>query len=219
MLFRSVFCSERYPSLERMPRGAVVGTSSPRRRALLAAVRPDLEFVTLRGNVDTRLRKLRDGACDAIVLAAAGLNRLGVRATHTVSLDPETIVPAVGQGALAIEVRASERGLAQRIARAFADRSSELAIAAERAFLRTLRAGCSAPVGAHAAFEGSTLTLRAAIASLDGSRVLRGRAADDVVDENWAEVLGVGLAQRLLAEGGAALLADAKRAEEKVDPQ
>jgi hydroxymethylbilane synthase len=214
---RDVFCSERYSSFEALPPGAIVGTSSPRRRALLGAQRPDLEFVTIRGNVDTRLRKLREGGYDAIVLAAAGLHRLGLHATHTSLLDPTMIVPAVGQGALAIEVRAGDEVLAQRIHAAFGDRSSELAVSAERAFLRTLRAGCAAPVGAFATFDGSTLTLRAAIASLDGSRVIRGDTAAEVADENWAEVLGVALAQRLLAEGGAALLADAPRRLENLE--
>jgi hydroxymethylbilane synthase len=214
---RDVFCSERYRSLEALPPGALVGTSSPRRCALLATERPDLSYVTIRGNVDTRLRKLRDGAYDAIVLAAAGLARLGLRATHMSLLDPSKIVPAVGQGALAIEVRAADATLAERIHSAFADRPSEIAVLAERAFLRTLRAGCSAPVGALAEFDGSTLRLRAAIASLDGRTVVRGEAADDVADDAWAEVLGVALAQRLLAEGGAALLADAGRGTENVE--
>jgi len=215
---RDVFCSERYRSLEDLPQGAVVGTSSPRRCALLAAERPDLAYVTIRGNVDTRLRKLRDGAYDAIVLAAAGLARLGLRAKYMSPLDPAKIVPAVGQGVLAIEVRAKDEALAERIHAAFADRSSELAVLAERAFLRTLRAGCAAPVGALAEFDGPTLRLRAAIASLDGKVVVRGEAADDVADEGWAEVLGVALAQRLLAEGGAALLADAQRRPENIAP-
>lgn len=216
---RDVFCSERYASFEELPPNATVGTSSPRRRALLGERRPDLKYVTIRGNVDTRLRKLREGAYDAIVLAAAGLNRLGLRATHLQPLDPETYVPAVGQGALAIEVRAGDEDLAQRIRSVFGDPAAELAVLAERAFLRTLRSGCAAPVGALARFHGETLTLRAAIASLDGSTVVRGEASDDVVDENWAEVLGVALAQRLLAEGGAALLADAQHRPENVETQ
>lgn len=204
---RDVFCSEKYPSFEQLPAGALVGTSSPRRRALLQALRPDLEFTLIRGNVDTRLRKLREGHYDAIVLAAAGLNRLGLAATHAQALDPEQIVPAVGQGALAIEMRSDDETLATRIHATFADPATELAVTAERAFLRTLRAGCHAPVGAHARVEGSTLTLRAAIAALDGSTVVRGASSQAVHDAAESDALGVALARRLLAEGGAALLA------------
>jgi len=203
---RDVFCSEKYPSLESLPPGAIVGTSSPRRRALLQALRDDLEFVTIRGNVDTRLRKLREGNYDAIVLAAAGLNRLGLTAPHAVPLDPEEMIPAVGQGALAIEVRADDEILAERIRAAFSDAATELAVTAERAFLRTLRAGCHAPVGAHARFEGRTLTLRAVISALDGSARVRGSSDAMVLNTAEADALGVALAQRLLADGGAALL-------------
>jgi hydroxymethylbilane synthase len=204
---RDVFCSERYASFETLPQGAVVGTSSPRRHAQLRALRPDLAFTTIRGNVDTRLRKLREGDYDAIVLAAAGLERLGLRATHTVAFDPDVIVPAAGQGALAIEVRAEDETLAARIHAAFADRPTERAVQAERAFLRTLRAGCQAPVGAYATFAGETLTLAGAIAALDGSRIVRGTLAQHVRDAAEAERLGSDLARRLLAEGGAELLA------------
>ncbi len=209
---RDVFCSERYPSLEALPAGALVGTSSPRRRALVQALRPDLEFALIRGNVDTRLRKLREGSYDAIVLAAAGLNRLGLSATHVQPLDPAQVVPAVAQGALAVEVRKDDDALAERIHAAFADRATELAVAAERAFLRTLRAGCHAPVGAYARFEGARLNIAGAIAALDGSTVVRGSLDDDIRDDAEADAIGVALAQRLLAEGGAALLWDEESA-------
>jgi hydroxymethylbilane synthase len=204
---RDVFCSERYTSFEALPPGAIVGTSSPRRHAQLQALRPDLTFATIRGNVDTRLRKLRDGDYDAIVLAAAGLERLGLRASHTVPFDPHAVVPAAGQGALAIEVRAEDETLAARIHAAFTDRATELAVSAERAFLRTLRAGCQAPVGAYATLEGEMLTLDGAIAALDGSRIVRGALTQPVRDTSDAEKLGGDLGRRLLAEGGAELLA------------
>jgi hydroxymethylbilane synthase len=205
---RDVFCSERYPSLAALPAGALVGTSSPRRRALVQALRPDLEFALIRGNVDTRLRKLREGHYDAIVLAAAGLNRLGLAAAHVEALDPAHVVPAVAQGALAVEVRAGDDVLAERIHAAFADRATEVAVTAERAFLRTLRAGCHAPVGAYARLEGSQLSISGAIAALDGSTVVRASLLEDVCDGAEADALGVALADRLLADGGAALLAD-----------
>jgi hydroxymethylbilane synthase len=207
---RDAFCSERYASLDALPPGALIGTSSPRRRAQLQALRPDLRFEVIRGNVDTRLRKLREGEFDAILLAAAGLSRLGLRATHTVPIAPETLIPAVGQGALAIEVRASDSALAKRIHGLFADPATELAVRAERAFLRTLRGGCQAPVGAHATYAEGRLALDAAIAAPDGSEIVRGKLERAVTDPAQGEALAVELAQRLLAEGGAALLRDAE---------
>ncbi len=206
---RDAFCSEKYASIDALPPGALVGTSSPRRRAQVQALRPDLRFEVIRGNVDTRLRKLRDGEFDAILLAMAGLSRLGLGATYTVPIPIDVLVPAVGQGALAIEVRASDPELAARIARVFADPVSEMAVRAERAFLRTLRGGCQAPVGAHATYADGTLTMRAIIAAIDGSHIVRGDARELVATVADAERVGESLARRLLAEGGDVLLADA----------
>lgn len=206
---RDAFCSEKYASIDALPRGAVVGTSSPRRRAQLQALRPDLRFETIRGNVDTRLRKLRDGEYDAILLAMAGLGRLELHATYTVPIPIDLLVPAVGQGALAIEVRAGEHALADRIHGLFADDATEIAVRAERAFLRTLRGGCQAPVGAHATFAGGTLAMSAMIAALDGSQIVRGSIAPHVTNAEDAESHAIALAHRLLAEGGEALLATA----------
>jgi hydroxymethylbilane synthase len=203
---RDAFCSEKYPSLDALPPGALVGTSSPRRRAQLQALRPDLRFETIRGNVDTRLRKLRDGEFDAILLAMAGLSRLGLAATYTVPIDPGVLIPAVGQGALAIEVRASDGALAERIHALFADASTEIAVRAERAFLRTLRGGCQAPVGAHATYAHGLLHMTAAIAAADGSDIVRGSVDRELTVPAEAETLARELALRLLDEGGAALL-------------
>jgi len=203
---RDAFCSENYASFDALPPGALVGTSSPRRRAQLQAARPDLRFAVVRGNVDTRLRKLRDGEYDAIVLAMAGLTRLGIGATHTVPLDPTLVVPAVGQGALAIEVRASNPELAERLHAALADHGTELAVRSERAFLRTLRGGCQAPVGAYAICSHETIALSAVIAAPDGSRLVRGHAVRVPSDPTTPEDLGRKLAERLLAEGGDAIL-------------
>jgi hydroxymethylbilane synthase len=205
---RDAFCSERYASLDALPAGAIVGTSSPRRRAQLQALRPDLVFETIRGNVDTRLRKLRDGEFDAIVLAMAGLTRLGLRATHTVAIDPSLVIPAVGQGALAIEIRAEDAELGAKIAALVGDGQTDLAVRAERAFLRTLRGGCQAPVGAHATIVEGELRLNAAIAAVDGSRIVRGDATTRELDVRAVEALGAALGERLLEEGGAALLAE-----------
>jgi hydroxymethylbilane synthase len=204
---RDAFCSERFASFDRLPAGARVGTSSPRRRAQLRALRPDLVYDDVRGNVDSRLRKLREGQYDALVLACAGLNRLGLRATYTVPFAPDEVTPAVGQGALAVETRAGDP-LAARLDAVLTDPSASLAVRAERAFLRTLRGGCQAPIGCHAAWADGRFRIAGAIAAPDGSQVLRSsrEAALDVADLASAEAVGVALAHDLLAEGGAALL-------------
>ena len=193
---RDAFCSERFASFESLPADAVVGTSSPRRREQLLALRPDLQLTTLRGNVDTRLRKLRDGEYDAIVLAMAGLNRLRARATHVVAFDVETIVPAAGQGALGIETRAGDDALAGVLRAAVNDGSTELCVACERAALRTLQAGCSAPIGVYATLEGETMTVRGAYA-IEGLGVRTQRREARVATVREAEALGAELAGAL----------------------
>lgn len=206
---RDVFCSERYASFEALPAGARVGTSSPRRRAQLRALRPELVYDDVRGNVDTRLRKLREGEYDAIVLAAAGLRRLRLAARHTVPFPVETMTPAVAQGALGIETRRDDP-LAARLAMLLGDPPTTLAVTAERAFLRTLRGGCQAPVGAHATWSDGRLVVRGAIAAPDGARVVRGvrEAAVPPGGTAEADAAGSALARELLADGGAALLGD-----------
>ncbi len=203
---RDAFCSEIYPSFDDLPAGAVIGTSSPRRRAQLGALRPDLRYESIRGNVDTRLRKLREGQFDAIVLASAGLRRLGLGAKHVEPFDPSVVVPAVAQGALAVETRAGDP-LAARIRAAFNDAASERCVRAERAFLRALRGGCQAPVGAYATLSGDALRLRAVIAAADGSSVVRRDETYEVHDAVEAEACGSELAYEMLTAGGAELLA------------
>ncbi|HVA32496.1 MAG TPA: hydroxymethylbilane synthase [Candidatus Baltobacteraceae bacterium] len=193
---RDAFCSERYSSFDALPAGAIVGTSSPRRRAALAALRGDLDYRDMRGNVDTRLRKLREGQYDAIVLAMAGLIRLRLRAAHTVPFDVETIVPAVAQGALAIETRAGE-SLAHELRAAVNDVPSELCVACERAALRTLRAGCTAPIGIHARFTGGATMLVDGFFSSGAGELRRARLERDVTGAEQAEALGAELAARL----------------------
>jgi hydroxymethylbilane synthase len=202
---RDAYCSEKYPTFADLPEGARVGTSSPRRRAQLMALRSDLVYDDVRGNVDTRLRKLRDGQYDAIVLAAAGMNRLGVAATYTVPFAPDVLIPAIGQGALAIEVRIGDVVGAQ-IDALVGDAATTLCVRAERAFLRRCRGGCQAPIGAHATFADGELHLRAAIASVDGSLVLRDEARVRTSDIADAEVLGERLAFALLVRGGDEIL-------------
>lgn len=208
---RDVYCSERYESFAALPAGSRVGTSSLRRRAQLAALRSDLTYADLRGNVDTRLRKLREGEYDAIVLAAAGLQRLAVRATYTVAFEVSEIVPAAGQGALAAETLASSTQLAGQLRRALNDRSAELAVFCERAALARLQGGCQAPIGIHARFEADELVAEGAIAHADGSSLLRRRCSAPVQTLEEARALGERLAQTLLAAGANEILAASPR--------
>lgn len=203
---RDAFCSERYPAFESLPAGARVGTSSPRRRLQLAALRPELRYEDLRGNIDTRLRKLHDGAYDAIVLATAGLNRLGVRAAHTVPFPIDAIVPAVGQGALAIETRADDDRLATELRAAINDHASELCVACERSALRALRAGCSAPIGIHAFLEGGVAVATGVHVLGDGT-ILRNAIARPIADLDEAEAMGIELARGLRPSGRLVVLA------------
>jgi len=205
---RDAFCSDRFTRFDELPAGARVGTSSPRRQAQLRALRDDLVYEEMRGNVDTRLRKLREGRYDAIVLACAGLNRLGVRARHTVPFATDVLVPAVAQGALAVETLRDHPRAAQ-LAEIVNDPPTALAICAERAFLRALRGGCQVPAGAYASWKGTELHLAAAIGAADGSRIVRGErtGAPAPGDIGAAESLGSDLAEALLAGGGAELLA------------
>ncbi|MGQ9735754.1 MAG: hydroxymethylbilane synthase [Thermaceae bacterium] len=189
--------------LEDLPKGAVVGTSSVRRKAQLLAYRPDLMVKDLRGNVDTRLAALGNGEFDAIILAAAGLIRLELRNRIDQLLDPEVLLPAPGQGALALEVRQGD-DLAEELAYSLHDPISFARIQAERAFLRGLGAGCLAPVGALAqVLEDGTLRLEGILLSEDGKAYVRAEI-EGAPEE--AEELGLELAQDVLAQGGRELL-------------
>lgn len=196
---RDVLVTSRGHGLDGLPPGAVVGTSSLRRRALLLAARADLVVEPLRGNVDTRLRRLEAGVCDAVIVAAAGLRRLGLQPPHAVWLAPEVFVPAVGQGILAIEVRGDDAPTRRAVA-GLDHRATRVAAVAERAYLRRLGASCNTPMGAHAIVDGARVTMVAMVASEDGRRVLRAEGAAPVDD---AERLGRGLAESLLARGAA----------------
>jgi hydroxymethylbilane synthase len=192
----------RYGTLRKLPIGARVGTGSPRRACQLLALRPDLEPCDVRGNVDTRLRKLAAGEYDALVLAGAGLIRLGRQREIAEWLDPIRIIPSVGQGALAVEVRADD-GLTLNLVQLLDHRETRAAVTAERAFLAELGAGCGAAAGAHARVEGRRLHIIALIGSVDG-RSVRSMRSGDVTRP--AE-LGASLARELLRDGGAAFLA------------
>jgi hydroxymethylbilane synthase len=193
-------------TIDDLPSGAIVGTGSLRRRAQLLALRPDLQVREIRGNVDTRLRKLDEGQYDAIVLAAAGLNRLGLAGRITENLGPPRVLPAPGQGALAIECRSDDDDAVEVLA-PLDHASTRAAVVAERAVLATLHGGCSAPVAAWGRVVGDVLELDALVAALDGSRVLPAHAQGSVSD---AEGLGRQVADLLLAQGAAELVAAAR---------
>jgi hydroxymethylbilane synthase len=189
-------------SLEALSKHARVGTSSLRRAAQLRAKRGDLEIENIRGNLDTRLRKLDEGQYDVIVLASAGLRRLGWENRITELLDPEVMCPAVGQGALAVETR-EDGGAAEEIARRLEHRESRIAVTAERAVLRALGGGCQVPIGAYATVDGDVLRLQAIIVSPDGTQIIRRRTNGEVGD---AADIGQVLGEELLAQGGRQIL-------------
>jgi len=197
---RDVLISRDNALLTRLPIGARVGTSSPRRTCQLRSLRPDLTLLDIRGNVDTRLRKLDEGQYDAIVLAAAGLERLGLLDRVTEWLDPQAFVPAVGQGALAIEVRADDSFMLE-LARGLNDPDTSTAVRAERAFLARLGGGCSLPVGAYATFVEGKLNITGLIGSIEAAEgtIIRG---EYVGNPQSPEEAGVALAESLLARGG-----------------
>jgi hydroxymethylbilane synthase len=199
---RDVLISADGKPFEQFPAGARVGTSSPRRQAQLRPLRPDLELIPLRGNLDTRLRKLERGDCAALVLAAAGVHRLGLRGRITSYFSFEQICPAVGQGALAIEIRQGHAQLARAVT-PLDDPSTHLAVRAERAMLRHLGGGCQVPIAAHANVEDAQLYLRGVVASLDGSRLVRAAAASSPEDP---ENLGAAVAEDLLEKGAGDIL-------------
>lgn len=200
---RDVLVSRSGKSLANLPHGTRVGTSSLRRQAQLLAARPDLEVFDIRGNVDTRLAKLRDGQADAIVLAAAGLARLGRLDVATEHLDIDLMVPAAGQGALAVQ--AARNSDAAELAASITDPDTAVCVAAERALLSTIGAGCHAPVGSHATMDGqNNVHLTGLICSTDGSRSVKHAMVDDRSDP---ERLGRRLADYLLNNAGRDILA------------
>jgi hydroxymethylbilane synthase len=202
---RDVFCSRKYESIDALPQGARVGTSSLRRQAQLKAVRPDLEIDPLRGNVDTRLRKLEVGEYDAVILAAAGLNRLGKTELVRQIISVEVMCPAAGQGALGIEIRTGDRITRQHLA-FLDDAAARATTTCERALLNKLGGGCQVPIGAFAEVLDGQLHLEAIVADPDGSKVLReSRDGSDPVQ------LGESVGETLLQRGGDAILEEVYR--------
>jgi hydroxymethylbilane synthase len=204
---RDVLISRDGLTLADLPAAAVVGTGSPRRAAQLLAARPDLRVADIRGNVDTRIRKVEDGDYDATVLAAAGLDRLGWLDRATELLPTDVMLPAVGQGALALQVRADDAGVIALVAAAD-DAPTHRATAAERAFEARLGGGCHAAIAALAEVNGDRIRLRGLVGSTDGKELLRGEIEGALED---AEPLGAELAEALRARGAGRLLEAAAR--------
>jgi hydroxymethylbilane synthase len=198
---RDALCSPKHRTLAALPRGARVGTSSLRRGAQLKALRPDLEIMLVRGNVETRLRKASE-EFDAVVLAYAGLRRLGLAQHATQVFDPSEMLPAVAQGALALEARADDAATLARLA-PLDDPETRQRVEAERGLLRRLEGGCQVPIAAHAVLCDGRLSLRALVASVDGARIVRGERSGPA---SQARALGEALAEELLAAGAAEIL-------------
>jgi hydroxymethylbilane synthase len=199
---RDVLVSRLNLPLAELPAGARVGTSSRRRAAQLLSARPDLVIVNLRGNVDTRLRRAQSEPYDAIVLAAAGLIRLGHADRITETLPPEVMLPAVGQGALAVEVRTADERTRGLVA-ALGHSTTRCAVTAERSFLGRLGGGCHVPIAAYAVVERDDLWLRGLVSSVDGQVTVRGERRGRMID---LEAVGSDLAEELLGKGAAELL-------------
>ncbi|MCK7269741.1 hydroxymethylbilane synthase [Enterobacter cloacae] len=201
---RDAFVSNQFDSLDALPKGSVVGTSSLRRQCQLAERRPDLIIRSLRGNVGTRLGKLDNGDYDAIILAVAGLKRLGLESCIRVALPPELSLPAVGQGAVGIECRLDDRRTRELLAPLNHDETA-IRVKAERAMNTRLEGGCQVPIGSYAELINGELWLRALVGAPDGSQMVRGERRGKPQD---AEQLGVSLAEELLDNGAREILAD-----------
>lgn len=199
------FVSSKYESFQQLPAGAKVGTSSLRRKAQLLHARPDLQIEDLRGNVNTRLRKMEEENFDGIILACAGLKRLGFGDKIRQVLPQTMCLPAVGQGALAIECRQADKET-RELLEFLNDRCTRLCTEAERGFLATVEGGCQVPVGVHAVSAEAGIRVEAVIASLDGSTLLRDALEAEVKDAQEARAVGVNLAEKLLARGGREIL-------------
>lgn len=199
---RDAFVSNIFPRLDALPEGARVGTSSLRRQFQLYALRPDIKVVSLRGNVNTRLKRLDGGEFDAIILAVAGLTRLGFGERITQYLDLETSLPAIGQGVIGIECRSDDERI-NALIRVLHDPSTYIRVSAERAMNYRLQGGCQVPIAGHAEIEADRLTLRGAVGMPDGSKVVSGIISGPIQE---ALHLGTALADDILARGAQAIL-------------
>lgn len=206
---RDCLIAKEAKAIEELRQGALIGTSSLRRAAQMRSLRPDCEIRDLRGNLDTRLRKLDEGLFDAIILAAAGLNRMGWQDRATVCMDPAVFVPAVGQGALAVETRAEDPQI-RRLLEPLDHFETAVALRAERSLLGELEGGCQVPIGGHARITGKTVELSGLVASLDGRQLFRAVRTAPLEE---AELLGKRVAAELLELGARKILDEIYRTE------
>ena len=199
---RDVFISNNYKHIEDLPGGAVLGTSSLRRQSQVKALRPEIELKDLRGNVGTRLRKLDDGEYDAIMLAAAGIIRLGLKERITQSIPESVLLPAIGQGAIGIECRVGDTDVNEMIA-PLNDRETSLCVETERAFSRRLFGGCQLPIAGQASIIGNEINLVGLVARIDGSEVIKSELSGDIEKR---DEIGTALAESLLERGADEIL-------------
>jgi hydroxymethylbilane synthase len=203
---RDAFLSPHFSSLKSLPQKARVGTSSLRRLAQIREFRHDLEFVPLRGNVGTRLRKMNEGVVDAVILAGAGLKRLGHAGDIREWIPPDILLPAIGQGALGLEIRAEDETTGNLV-RLLSDRPTHIAVAAERGVLKSLNGGCQVPIAAFAVWESpGQLILEGRVLNLAGTRRIRAISRQSIRSEEEAQQIGMKLGSRLLAEGAGEIL-------------
>lgn len=204
---RDAWISSKGESLAKLAQGARVATGSPRRKAQLLKLRPDLQIVEIRGNVPTRIKKVREGLCDGLILAGCGLVRLGMQNEITEWLDREIMMPAVSQGAIAVEARKSDPDT-EPFKKVLNHEASFLRVEAERSFLAGLRGGCQVPAGAWSAVEGNDIHLEGAIFSLDGTLSVSGEISGS---KKQAAAAGLSLAERLKSEGGSEILGQIRK--------
>ena len=201
---RDAFVSNKYKALDELPQGAKIGTSSLRRKSQLHRTRPDLVIEDLRGNLDTRIKKLDDGLFDAIILAAAGMRRLGWENRITRCFTSEEMLPAIAQGAVGIELRKKDTDLLNALS-FMHDEETAITVTAERAFLTRLEGGCQVPIGGFGQLRDGKLTFTGLIAAVDGSRILMETTIGEPAE---AEAIGLETAEKLLAKGGGEILAE-----------
>lgn len=199
---RDVLINKFDCTIEKLPPETIIGTSSPRRKAFLKNLRPDLNVVPIRGNIDSRLRKISGDYYEGVILAAAGLNRLGLQDSINQYLNPKKFIPAVGQGALGIEIRSDDHE-AQELVDKINHPATRIAVTAERMFLAKLGGGCTIPIGAYGHVEGNNLYLIAMAGTEDGSHIFKVELNTDIIS---AEEAGIELAQKLLASGAKEIL-------------
>lgn len=199
---RDALVSLRYKKIEELPQGSSIGTGSLRRSSQLLFMRPDLNMVSIRGNVDTRLKKIESGELEAIILAKAGLNRLGFRDHIVSTLSPDKILPAIGQGALGLEIRRDDRETSDLLC-FLNHQTTELTVRAERSFLKRLEGGCQVPIAGYGRLEGDRIILKGMVAELDGREIIKDEVSGP---KGQPEDIGITLAEELLNSGADKIL-------------